>query len=121
MSQYLIGYNPSHVYSSCESRVRISHALLRGKVAPESDKATGESNAFKILQESSELDHFEKENNSMEHVFNVNTPLPGGKRKYNWKEIAQMLDKCCMYTYIILFVIATTVCLGVLGSAYNST
>ena len=93
----------------------------QGKVAPDSDKATGESNAFKILQESSAMDHCEKENKSMEPVFNVNTPLPEAKRVYNWKEIAQMLDKCCMYTYIILFVIATTVCLGVLGSARNST
>ena len=93
----------------------------QGKVAPDFDKVTGESNAFKILQESSEMDHCEKENNIMEPVFNVNTSLPKAKRIYNWKEIAQMLDKCCMYTYIILFVIATTLCLGVLGSAHNST
>ena len=95
----------------------------QGKVAPDSDKATkGKSNAFKILRKSSQLDHFEKENNPVEPVFNDNNiPLPEAKRIYNWREIAQMLDKCCMYTYIILFVIATTACLGVLGSAYNST
>ena len=93
------------------------------KVAPKENKATGKLNAFKILREASscELNHSEKDNNYIKPGIHGTKPKPEATRMFNWKEIAQMLDKCFMYTYILLFVIATILSLEILVSAYKST
>ena len=85
-------------------------------MTPKTDKASGESNAVNILREASKLDHIETVKNAFESGIHDNIPQREANRMYTWKDIAQMLDKCLMYTYILLFVIATAVCLGVLGS-----
>ena len=91
--------------------------LSQSKVAPKCDKATDESNAFDILREASEVDHSEKNKGDFESGNNGNKRQMEPMGKYKWKEIAQMLDKCFLCAYILLFVIATIVCLAVLASA----
>ena len=91
----------------------------KAKVAPKCVKASAESNNFNILREASEIDHFQRDKCSFESGIHDTKPQREANRMFNWKEIAQMLDKCFVYTYVLLFMIATTVCLGVLVSAYN--
>ena len=91
--------------------------LSQSKVAPKCDKATDESNTFNILREASEVDHSEKNKSGFESGNNGNKRQTEPLGKYKWKEIAQMLDKCFLYAYILFFVIATIVCIAVLGSA----
>ena len=91
--------------------------LSQSKVAPKCDKATDESNAFDILREASEVDHSEKNKGDFESGNNGNKRQMEPMGKYKWKEIAQMLDKCFLCAYILLFVIATIVCIAVLASA----
>ena len=69
------------------------------KVTPKTDKASGESNAVNSLQEASELDHTETVKNAFESGIHGNIPQREANRMYTWKEIAQTLDKCYMYTY----------------------
>ena len=92
----------------------------QGKVTPASEKATpvGEKNVSKVSQEADELSHFEKDKNAVGYDTVGSSPHQEIDEKFCCKEIAQMLDMCFMYTYILLFVITTAICLGVLVSAY---
>ena len=72
------------------------HALLKGactsqrKVAPKTDKGAGESNAFKMLRESSEICHFEKDKSSIEYDIHDTKPKPEANRMLNWKRQTSM-------------------------------
>ena len=61
-------------------------------------------------------------NNNDSKIIKVN-PVPDTEvhvddddkpKEYSWKEIALILDKCFMYTFIFLLVGTTLTCLGIL-------
>ena len=90
----------------------------RCKVVPNSGEVVVDSNVSKVLREKSELNNVDS---GEEIVRNKgNRPHRETNRMYKWKEIALMLDKCFMYTYILLVVTITVACLAVLGSEYNN-
>ena len=42
-----------------------------------------------------------------------------GKRKYTWKEIALIMDRCFMYIFIVLVIVPSIVCLALMVAKYS--
>ena len=49
-----------------------------------------------------------------------NLPTKTDEQKYQWKEIALILDRFFMYIFMFTVVIVSVVCLSLLVSAYNN-